>query len=107
VEVKSVTSVERDGDGVRVGRFPDAPTTRGQRHLHELVDARTQGYRAAVCFMVQREDAEAFGPWEAIDPAFAEALRQAAGAGVEVYAWRLRVRPGEEIGLGPMLPIRS
>lgn len=106
VEVKSVTSVERDADGVRVGRFPDAPTTRGQRHLHELVDARRQGHRAAVCFIVQREDAEAFGPWAAVDPAFAEALREAAGAGVEVYAWRLRVRPGEEIGLGPMLPVR-
>lgn len=105
VEVKSVTSVLPDEDGIRVARFPDAPTSRGTRHLHELMKARGEGYRPVVCFMVQREDAQACGPWAEIDPTFAGALRLAAASGVEVLAWRLDVQP-EAIALGPMLPIR-
>lgn len=105
VEVKSVTSVRPDPDGVRVARFPDAPTSRGTRHLHELMQARRQGYRPVVCFMVQREDAEACGPWDAIDPTFGDVLRLAAASGVEVLAWRLHVQPAS-ISLGAMLPIR-
>ena len=51
VEVKSVTSVLPDADGVRVARFPDVPTARGARHLGELAAAVREGYRAAVCFI--------------------------------------------------------
>lgn len=105
LEVKSVTSVLPDLDGTPVARFPDAPTQRGFRHLHELAAAHQQGYRAAVFFVVQRGDAQAFGPWEEIDPAFAQGLQQAAQQGVEVHAWRLRVDP-TEIALEIPLPIR-
>lgn len=105
VEVKSVTSALRDPDGVKVARFPDAPTARGARHLHELMEAARQGYRSVACFIIQREDAEAFGPYEAIDPVFSETLRAAVGAGVEVHAWKMRVRPGQ-IRLGAPLPLR-
>lgn len=93
VEVKSVTSVLPDPDGVRVARFPDAPTERGVKHLRELVKATTEGYRSAVLFMIQRDDADAMGPWDAIDPAFGAELRAARAAGVEVHAWTLRVAP--------------
>lgn len=105
VEVKSVTSVLPDPDGTPVARFPDAPTERGAKHLRELMQAMSEGYRSAVCFMVQRADAEAFGPWEAIDPAFSAQLRIARDAGVEVHAIRMDVQPGK-ISLGPSLPLR-
>jgi len=105
LEVKSVTSVILDADGTPVGRFPDAPTQRGLRHLHELAAAVQQGYRAAVFFVVQRGDAQAFGPWDEIDPAFGEGLRAAAQHGVEVHAWRLRVDP-TGIALEAPLPLR-
>lgn len=105
VEVKSVTSVLRDPDGAWVARFPDAPTDRGRRHLHELAEAAGRGYRAAVFFLAQRQDAEAFGPWDEIDPAFGEALRAVAKQGVEVHAWRLRVSP-EQIALDCPMPVR-
>lgn len=105
IEVKSVTEVLPDPDGTRVARFPDAPTVRGARHLRELVRARSEGYRSAVCFMVQRADADAFGPRDAIDPAFGQALREASGAGLELFAWRLHVSP-ERIELDQPLPIR-
>ncbi|MFQ5593125.1 MAG: DNA/RNA nuclease SfsA, partial [Anaerolineae bacterium] len=82
VEVKSVTLVE-DGCGL----FPDAPTLRGQRHVRELMAARQQGHRAAVVFVIQRDDARCFRPHAAADPDFAQVLREAGEAGVEVYAF--------------------
>lgn len=105
VEVKSVTEVLPDPDGTPVARFPDAPTDRGARHLRELAHAITEGYRAAVCFVIQRGDAEAFGPYDQIDPHFGWTLREVAQAGVEVHAWKAAVSP-DEIVLGPAVPLR-
>ncbi|MEX2598682.1 MAG: DNA/RNA nuclease SfsA [Dehalococcoidia bacterium] len=81
VEAKSVNLVE---DGLAL--FPDAPTTRGARHLGALVEAVRQGHRAAVVFVVQRDDAVGLSPHPTADPAFAVALRMATEAGVEAHA---------------------
>ncbi len=86
VETKSVTLV-RGGTAL----FPDAPTPRGARHLLELARASAGGLRAAAVFVVQREDAGGWAPNEETDPRFAQALRAAARAGVEVRAVRCRV----------------
>jgi sugar fermentation stimulation protein A len=102
IEVKSVTSVLPDPDGVRVARFPDAPTDRGAKHLRELVKATTEGYRSAVLFMIQRNDADAMGPWDEIDPAFGAELRAAHAAGVEVHAWCLCVAPEKTVIARPV-----
>ena len=83
VEVKSCTLVEEG-----VAKFPDAPTARGRRHLLELMEAKSAGYRSAVVFVIQRSDALAFAPNDATDAAFGEALREAAREGVEVLAYR-------------------
>jgi len=99
IEVKSVTLVE---DGVAL--FPDAPTQRGRRHLGELARARAEGHRAAVVFVVQRDDAVRFSPHDEADPAFGQALREAAQAGVEVYAYKCRVSE-EEVTLDAPLPV--
>ncbi|MCS7178379.1 MAG: DNA/RNA nuclease SfsA [Anaerolineae bacterium] len=100
VETKSVTLVE---DGVAL--FPDAPTLRGQRHLRQLALLAEQGERAAIVFVIQRPDAEAFMPHVWADPAFAAALVEAARVGVEVYAFRCEVRP-EEIRIGAAVSVR-
>ena len=86
VEVKSVTLVV-DGFGL----FPDAPTTRGRRHMETLIQARRERHRAAVIFVIQRSDAHGFKPNDEADPAFGETLRRAQQAGVEVYAYSCRV----------------
>lgn len=86
VEVKSVTLVN---DGTAM--FPDAPTTRGTRHLLELAGAVRGGSRGAVIFLIQRPDARAFMPNDATDPLFGATLRDVAQAGVEVYAYRCEV----------------
>ncbi|MGE5559658.1 MAG: DNA/RNA nuclease SfsA [Chloroflexota bacterium] len=89
VEIKSCTYVGADG----LARFPDAPTGRGTRHLGELMKAVAEGLRAAVVFVIQRSDASGFAPNDAIDSEFGQALRQAARAGVEIYAVSCDVDP--------------
>lgn len=81
VEVKSVTLVE---DGVAL--FPDAPTTRGTRHLWELAARAQAGEEAFVVFVVQRPDAQRFKPNDPVDPHFAEALACAVSLGVQPRA---------------------
>jgi sugar fermentation stimulation protein A len=100
IEVKSVTLVED-----AVGLFPDAPTSRGVRHLEALMEAKAQGHRAAVIFVVQREDVQAFAPNDGADPLFGRALREAQSAGVEVYAYRCHVSL-EEVALRESLLVR-
>jgi len=81
LEVKSVTLV-REG----VAMFPDAPSLRGRKHVKELAAALKAGFRCAVVFVIQRYDGKYFAPNDAADPGFGAALRQAAAAGVEIYA---------------------
>ncbi|MDO4288851.1 MAG: DNA/RNA nuclease SfsA [Eubacterium sp.] len=85
-EVKSANLVV---DGCAM--FPDAPTQRGARHLEELMEAQTEGYRTGVFFIVQREDAVFFAPNEATDPKFAALLRQGRARGLDIRALRCRV----------------
>lgn len=100
IEVKSITLVV---DGI--GRFPDAVTARGVKHLEELIEIRSQGHRAAVVFIVQRPDVEAVEPNDASDPVFGETFRQAIEHGVEAFAWRCDVSPGG-VTLDEMIPIQ-
>lgn len=88
VETKSCNLVE---DGVAL--FPDAPTTRGTRHLAALTAHARQGHRAAVVWFVQRDDARLLRPHREADPDFAQALEKAMAAGVEALAYRCRVTP--------------
>ena len=99
VEVKSVTLVEQG-----VGLFPDSPTLRGVKHLNTLIEAVEAGHRAAVAFVVQRPDADAFAANEPADPALAESLSRAVACGVEAYAYNCRVSR-EEVRLNRRLPI--
>lgn len=101
IEVKSVTLVEEG-----VGRFPDAPTVRGRRHVQELRKLARRGQRAMVLFVVQRGDARVVRPHRIIDPAFAKALTAARRAGVLLRAASFRFdAAGEPTYLGP-LPVR-
>jgi sugar fermentation stimulation protein A len=99
LEVKNVTLVE---DGTAL--FPDAPTARGRKHLQTLMDAIDQGHRAAMFYVVQREDAKRFSPAAHIDPAYAQALSRAHKAGVNIIVYRARVSP-KEISLDTPLPV--
>ncbi len=81
IEVKGVT-LEENG----TARFPDAPSARAVKHVEELAAAVTEGYEAWILFVVQMKGVHVFQPNWATHPAFGDALRKAAEAGVRVRA---------------------
>ncbi len=99
VEIKSVTL--REGDRAT---WPDAVSERGRRHLASLRERLAAGERAAMVFLIQRTDVEAFGPAADVDPAYAAALYDAFEAGVDIVPLEAIV---DERGLhiGRRLPI--
>ena len=86
VEVKNTTLARG-----RTALFPDAVTSRGLKHLGELAAVAKDGARAVQFFFVSRRDVHEFRPAADVDPAYAEGLRRAAEAGVEVLAYRAKV----------------
>lgn len=90
MEVKGCT-LEVEG----VGYFPDAPTTRGVKHLRELTKAVGQGWRAAVAFVIQMDGISEVCPNAETHPEFAAALEEAKAAGVEVLFFPCHVEPDE------------
>ncbi|MBQ5344290.1 MAG: DNA/RNA nuclease SfsA [Acidaminococcaceae bacterium] len=90
IEVKGVT-LEDDG----VVLFPDAPTERGVKHVHELIQCHGEGYETYILFVVQMERARYFTPNRKTHPEFADALYEAKQAGVELLAYMCTVSPDE------------
>jgi len=99
VEVKNVTLVENG-----LALFPDAVTTRGQKHLNELMRVVREGDRGVIFFTVQRGDGTCVSPADAIDPEYGRLLRLALNSGVEALAYTALVTP-EEILLTERLPV--
>mgnify|MGYP003859577317 CR=1 FL=1 len=99
VETKSCNRV--DGS---VALFPDAPSARGARHLRTLAAAVRRGWRAAVVWFVQRDDATVLRPFAAADPVFAAEAQRAAARGVEFYAYTCRVTL-REMALRRQIPV--
>lgn len=100
VEVKGVT-LEQEGAAL----FPDAPTQRGIKHLEELTALSQAGYPAWVLFVIQMEGVDAFAPNDRTHPAFGEALRRAASAGVGVAAYDCLVE-SDTLALGKPVKVR-
>ncbi|MBX9755792.1 MAG: DNA/RNA nuclease SfsA [Pseudomonadaceae bacterium] len=92
VEVKSVTLGFTDST---VAAFPDARTERGAKHLRELATLARNGVRAVQLYCVNLSGIEAVRPAMEIDPAYAQGLREALTAGVEVLAYGVEISPQE------------
>jgi sugar fermentation stimulation protein A len=90
VEVKNVTLLCG-----KSALFPDAVTTRGQKHLRELMQVVQAGDRGVIFFVVQREDAQTFGTADAIDPIYGKLLRLSMQNGVEALAYQAHISPQE------------
>lgn len=86
VEVKSCTLLENN-----CGYFPDAVTSRGQKHLRELILMKQQGYRAVLLFLVQHTGITKVAPADHIDPEYGQLLREAAKKGVEILAYQAKL----------------
>ena len=84
VEVKNVTLDCGEGHA----QFPDSVTTRGSKHLRELMAMVAEGHRAVLFFCVQLSGIEEVSVAAHIDPVYAETLTAAIAAGVEVIVWQ-------------------
>ena len=73
MEVKNVTLLEKNNGA----SFPDAKTTRGQKHLLELIELKKTGYRAIILFFVERNSAKWMTTAGAIDPLYEKLLKEA------------------------------
>ena len=85
MEVKGVT-LEKNG----IVMFPDAPTQRGIKHIQGLSRAIREGFEAFVLFVVQMNGVTEFRPNDKTHPAFGDALRAGADAGVHILAYDCR-----------------
>jgi len=83
IEVKSVTLLDNNH-----GYFPDAVTTRGQKHLRELIDMVEQGHRAVLFFAVLHSGINDISAASHIDPTYATLLKEARISGVEIIAYK-------------------
>lgn len=97
LEVKSVT-LKRGDDA----EFPDSVTARGTRHLDELAAAAGQGRRAAMLYLLARNDAARIGIAADIDPAYARAFARARDAGVRMLGLACHITPEAVRAAGPV-----
>lgn len=79
----------------KVGYFPDAPTSRGVKHLRELIKATKMGYKACICFVIQMENVDKVLPNYSMDAQFGKAFDDAIKAGVEVKYLKCSVSENE------------
>lgn len=82
IEVKGVTQEAED-----IVMFPDAPSDRAVKHVEELIQAKHAGYRVFVLFVIQMVNVRFFTPNRQIHKEFADRLKKASEAGVEVIAY--------------------
>lgn len=88
IEIKNVT-LARDG----VAHFPDAETTRGQKHLIELMKLVEDGHEAELVFTIQRGDCKTFAAAHDLDPEYGRLLKEARKKGVIVRPLLVKIDP--------------
>ena len=86
-----------------VALFPDTPSPRMTKSIHQLTEIAQQGHRAVAFFLVQRDDCSLFKPAEHVDREFLKAMLAAQSAGAEVMAYKARITL-EAITIGKPLP---
>lgn len=87
VEVKNTTWVQGD-----LALFPDTVTTRGQKHLRELM-ALLPDATAVMLYFINRGDCPYFAPGERADAVYGQLFRAAIAAGVNVLPCRFEISP--------------
>jgi len=88
VEIKNTTWHEGN-----VALFPDTVTTRGQKHLRELISIIDQNTKSALIYFINRSDCDRFRAGEEADPEYAKLLNLAIDAGVKILPYRFHISP--------------
>tara|TARA_B100000029_G_C17447357_1_gene913726 strand:- start:303 stop:995 length:693 start_codon:yes stop_codon:yes gene_type:complete len=93
LEVKNVTLSRKRN----VAEFPDAITTRGKKHLEELIKAKSEGYESFMLFVIQRNDCNSFKISNDIDPEYYATLNKAKKYGVKMLCYDCKINNKEVI----------
>ena len=101
VEVKNVTLLGED----HFGLFPDAVSTRGQKHLQQLAQLARSKTRSIMLYVINRQDVRTFAPAHQIDPDYARLLSEAHSVGVEILAYQCRLT-ANKIAIRNPIPIK-
>ena len=94
LEVKNVTLVRNE----KIAEFPDAVTSRGTKHLKELITAKKKGYDSYILYLIQREDCKSFKIAKDIDQEYKNAFGEALKNGVKMLCYDCKLS-NEEIRL--------
>ena len=94
LEVKNVTLSRKE----KIAEFPDAITSRGTKHLKELIVAKKRGFESYILYLIQREDCKSFKIAKDIDEEYKIAFNEALKNGVKILCYDCRLN-NEEIKL--------
>ena len=89
IEVKNVTLSRTN----KLAEFPDAVTSRGAKHIDELIKAKIKGYNVYLVFVVQREDCDQFSIARDIDPKYADLLSDAIKKKLNILCYDCKFSP--------------
>jgi sugar fermentation stimulation protein A len=89
IEVKNVTLCRFDG----LAEFPDSVTSRGTKHLNELINATKKGFKAYLLFVIQRNDCDTFKIAKDIDPVYSNTLIKAVKNKVKILCYDCKFLP--------------
>jgi sugar fermentation stimulation protein A len=89
IEVKNVTLSRKKG----VAEFPDAVTSRGLKHIKELINANKKGYKIYLLYLIQRNDCKSFNIAKDIDPEYSDLLSKAIKKRLNVLCFDCKFSP--------------
>ena len=89
IEVKNVTLSRTD----KLAEFPDAVTSRGAKHIDELIKAKAKGYDVYLMFVIQRDDCDQFSIARDIDPKYADLLSDAIKKKLNILCYDCKFSP--------------
>ena len=91
LEVKNVTLVRKK----KIAEFPDAITSRGTKHLKELIVAKKKGFESYILYLIQREDCKFFKIAKDIDEEYKIAFNEALKNGIKMLCYDCKLSDKE------------
>jgi len=91
IEVKNVTLIRKK----KIAEFPDAITTRGTKHLKELIIAKEKGFKSYIFYLLQMEGCESFKIAKDIDVQYNLAFNEALKSGVKILCYDCKLSSKE------------
>ena len=91
LEVKNVTLVRKG----KIAEFPDAITSRGTKHLKELINAKKKGFESYILYLIQMEDCNSFRIADDIDEKYNLAFNEARKSGVKILCYDCKLNNKE------------